>query len=229
MLFAVAAAVLFGVGGRPALVAGAVLLYLGFVLDCVDGQLARYTRHFSAWGGWLDTMADRAKEYLVYAGLGYGASHAGFRYGWALAIAAMTLQTVRHMTDTWYGVLHDEAARRPKAAGATRRDRRQAERRVDPGAGGHRFAVVLAEADRGLPDRGAVGADRAGRGAVQPAGQPGRGAGLGCAGVRVHRGVADAAGPLDAGAGAGHGRRHLAPRRRAAGRAGCRRSARWVR
>ncbi|MGY0007389.1 DUF5941 domain-containing protein [Micromonospora sp. I033] len=114
--FAVAAAVLFGVGGRPALVAGGVLLYLGFVLDCVDGQLARYTRHFSAWGGWLDTMADRAKEYLVYAGLGYGATQAGFRYGWALAIAAMTLQTVRHMTDTWYGVLHDEAARRPRAA-----------------------------------------------------------------------------------------------------------------
>nr|WP_229402797.1 DUF5941 domain-containing protein [Micromonospora okii] len=115
--FAVAAAVLFGVGGRPALVAGAVLLYLGFVLDCVDGQLARYTRHFSAWGGWLDTMADRAKEYVVYAGLGYGATAAGHRYGWALAVAAMTLQTVRHMTDTWYGVLHDEAARRPKAVG----------------------------------------------------------------------------------------------------------------
>ncbi|MFI7210784.1 DUF5941 domain-containing protein [Micromonospora maritima] len=112
--FAVAAAVLFGAGGRPALVAGAVLLYLGFVLDCVDGQLARYTRHFSAWGGWLDTMADRFKEYVVYAGLGYGATHAGFRYGWALALAAMTLQTVRHMTDTWYGALHDEAARRPK-------------------------------------------------------------------------------------------------------------------
>ncbi|GHJ17873.1 DUF5941 domain-containing protein [Micromonospora sp. AKA38] len=112
--FAVAAAVLFGVGGRPALVAGAVLLYLGFVLDCVDGQLARYTRHFSAWGGWLDTMADRFKEYVVYAGLGFGATHAGFRYGWALALAAMTLQTVRHMTDTWYGALHDEAARRPK-------------------------------------------------------------------------------------------------------------------
>nr|WP_243639588.1 DUF5941 domain-containing protein [Micromonospora sp. MW-13] len=118
VLFAVAAAVLFGVGGRPALVTGAVLLYLGFMLDCVDGQLARYTRHFSAWGGWLDTMADRAKEYVVYAGLGYGATAAGHRYGWALAIATMTLQTVRHMTDTWYGVLHDEAARRPKTVGA---------------------------------------------------------------------------------------------------------------
>ncbi|MCT2277341.1 CDP-alcohol phosphatidyltransferase family protein [Micromonospora chalcea] len=116
--FAVAAAVLFGAGGRLALVAGAILLYLGFVLDCVDGQLARYTRHFSAWGGWLDTMADRFKEYVVYAGLGFGATHAGFRYGWALALAAMTLQTVRHMTDTWYGALHDEAARRPKVVTA---------------------------------------------------------------------------------------------------------------
>ncbi|GIJ33463.1 DUF5941 domain-containing protein [Micromonospora sediminimaris] len=116
--FAVAAAAMFAAGGRPLLVVGAVLLYLGFVLDCVDGQLARYTRNFSAWGGWLDTMADRAKEYLVYAGLGLGATQAGFRYGWALAIAAMTLQTVRHMTDAWYGVLHDEAARRPKSVGA---------------------------------------------------------------------------------------------------------------
>ncbi|NYT95228.1 DUF5941 domain-containing protein [Salinispora sp. H7-4] len=113
--FAVAAALLFGAGGRPALVAGAVLLYLGFVLDCVDGQLARYTRNFSAWGGWLDTMADRAKEFIVYAGLGYGATQAGFRYGWALAIAAMAVQTVRHMSDTWYGAMHDEAARRPQA------------------------------------------------------------------------------------------------------------------
>ncbi|MEH0845165.1 DUF5941 domain-containing protein, partial [Micromonospora sp. CPCC 205711] len=114
VLLAVGAAVLFAVGGRPALVVGAVLLYLGFVLDCVDGQLARYTRHFSAWGGWLDTMADRAKEYLVYAGLAVGATHAGIRYGWALAIAALTLQTTRHMTDTWYGALHDEAIRRPR-------------------------------------------------------------------------------------------------------------------
>jgi phosphatidylglycerophosphate synthase len=114
--FAVAAAALFAVGGRPALVAGAVLLYLGFVLDCVDGQVARYTRHFSAFGGWLDTMADRAKEYVVYAGLAIGVTRADLGDGWALAIAAITLQTVRHKTDAWYGALHDEAASRSAAA-----------------------------------------------------------------------------------------------------------------
>jgi hypothetical protein len=116
VLLAVAAAGLFAYGGgRLAWVAGGILLYLGFVLDCVDGQLARYTRVFSPFGGWLDTIADRGKEYLVYAGLAVGAERADLGPGWALAIAAIVLQTVRHMTDTWYGVLHDEAAKAPTA------------------------------------------------------------------------------------------------------------------
>jgi phosphatidylglycerophosphate synthase len=116
VLLAGAAAGAFWQGSRAALVAGAVLLYLGFVLDCVDGQLARYTRRFGAFGGWLDTMADRAKEYAVYAGLAAGADRAGLPYAWPLATAALVLQTVRHMTDAWYGALHDEAAARPRAA-----------------------------------------------------------------------------------------------------------------
>jgi len=118
VLFAVAAALAFWQASRPAMIVGAVLLYLGFVLDCVDGQLARYTRRFGAFGGWLDTMADRAKEYAVYAGLAAGADRLGLPYAWALAIAAIVLQTVRHMTDTWYGALHDEAAARPGPAPA---------------------------------------------------------------------------------------------------------------
>jgi phosphatidylglycerophosphate synthase len=119
VLFAVAAALAFWQASRPAMIAGAVLLYLGFVLDCVDGQLARYTRRFGAFGGWLDTMADRAKEYAVYAGLAAGAERMGLPYAWPLAITAIVLQTVRHMTDTWYGALHDEAAARPVAAAQT--------------------------------------------------------------------------------------------------------------
>ncbi|MCY1137477.1 DUF5941 domain-containing protein [Actinoplanes sp. Pm04-4] len=119
VLFAVAAALAFWQASRPALIAGGILLYLGFVLDCVDGQLARYTRRFGAFGGWLDTMADRAKEYAAYAGLAAGAERVGIPYAWPLAITAIVLQTVRHMTDAWYGALHDEAAAhpRPQAAG----------------------------------------------------------------------------------------------------------------
>ena len=119
VLLAVGAALLFWQASRGAMIAGAVLLYLGFVLDCVDGQLARFTRRFGAFGGWLDTMADRAKEYAVYAGLAAGAERIGLPYAWPLAITAIVLQTVRHMTDAWYGALHDEAAARPRPAAET--------------------------------------------------------------------------------------------------------------
>jgi phosphatidylglycerophosphate synthase len=119
LLFALAAALAFWQASRPAMIAGAVLLYLGFVLDCVDGQLARYTRRFGVFGGWLDTMADRAKEYAVYAGLAAGAERVGLPYAWPLAITAILLQTVRHMTDAWYGALHDRAAALPHATPAT--------------------------------------------------------------------------------------------------------------
>ena len=114
VLFAAGAALAFWQASRPAMIVGAVLLYLGFVLDCVDGQLARYTRRFDPFGGWLDTMADRAKEYAVYAGLAAGAERIGLPDAWLLAVAAILLQTVRHMTDTWYGALHDQAAAHPR-------------------------------------------------------------------------------------------------------------------
>ncbi len=112
VLVTVVAAAGFAQAGFVATFIGAILLYLGFVLDCVDGQLARYTRQFSPYGGWLDTIADRAKEYLAYAGLAIGAARTGETGVWALAIAAITLQTVRHMTDCWYGAARDSVAAR---------------------------------------------------------------------------------------------------------------------
>ncbi|WP_035738087.1 CDP-alcohol phosphatidyltransferase family protein [Glycomyces arizonensis] len=88
----------------------AALMYFSFVFDCVDGQLARYTQNFSAFGGWLDMMADRSKEFLIYAGLAAGAAlHGSDAAAWGLAIAAMITQTVRHTADTWYAVLLDTA------------------------------------------------------------------------------------------------------------------------
>jgi hypothetical protein len=82
-------------------VAGAILLQIAFTLDCVDGQLARYSRQFSKLGAWLDSIFDRTKEYLVFAGLAIGASRAGDPV-WLLAGAALSLQTVRHAIDFSY-------------------------------------------------------------------------------------------------------------------------------
>jgi phosphatidylglycerophosphate synthase len=93
------AAAAFAVGSRPALVAGAVLLQLAFALDCVDGQLARYTGRMSALGGWFDAMSDRVKEFAVYAGLAVGSARAFDDYVWGLAVAALTVQSVRQLMD----------------------------------------------------------------------------------------------------------------------------------
>jgi phosphatidylglycerophosphate synthase len=98
----------FAVGSRAWYVAGAVLLQAAFTLDCVDGQLARYTLQFSRFGAWLDSMFDRGKEYVVYAGLAVGASRAGDPV-WLLAGAALTFQTVRHMFDFSFAASEQQA------------------------------------------------------------------------------------------------------------------------
>jgi phosphatidylglycerophosphate synthase len=105
----VAAAVAFATGSRAGLVAGAVLLQAAFTADCVDGQLARYTRSFSGLGAWLDSIFDRAKEYAVYAGLAIGATRGGGDPVWLLAGAALALQTVRHAFDFSYLAVEEAA------------------------------------------------------------------------------------------------------------------------
>ncbi|GAA2993166.1 CDP-alcohol phosphatidyltransferase family protein [Streptosporangium longisporum] len=118
------AAVWFSTGTRPAMIAGGVLLYLSFVLDCVDGQLARYTRAFSPLGAWLDATFDRVKEYVVYVGLAFGYAAGLETTGggpdgiWALAVAALILQMLRHMIDFSYGGARADAARARAARSA---------------------------------------------------------------------------------------------------------------
>jgi len=78
--------------------AGAALLQLSIIIDCVDGELARYTRKFSQLGAWLDAITDRIKEYLVFFALAYGAEKNG-RDLWIPAIGMMLFQTFRHLSD----------------------------------------------------------------------------------------------------------------------------------
>ncbi|MFC8491329.1 DUF5941 domain-containing protein [Streptomyces sp. NPDC057235] len=85
-------------GGRGGYVAAGVLLLVSFVLDCTDGQLARYALKYSTMGAWLDATFDRAKEYAFYAGLALGAARNGDDV-WALALGAMVLMTCRHVVD----------------------------------------------------------------------------------------------------------------------------------
>ncbi|MFE0099747.1 DUF5941 domain-containing protein [Streptomyces sp. NPDC059009] len=95
-------------GSRGGFVAAGLLLLFSFVLDCTDGQLARYSLQYSTLGAWLDATFDRAKEYAYYAGLALGAARGGDDV-WALALGAMILQTCRHVVDFSFNEANHDA------------------------------------------------------------------------------------------------------------------------
>ena len=65
----VAAAALAVPGFR---LAGAILLQLAFVLDCLDGQLARHRGLNSSFGAWLDQLTDRLRDVVLFAAIALG-------------------------------------------------------------------------------------------------------------------------------------------------------------
>ncbi|MFB7056608.1 DUF5941 domain-containing protein [Streptomyces vinaceus] len=95
-------------GERGGYIAAGVLLLVSFVLDCTDGQLARYSLQYSTMGAWLDATFDRAKEYSFYAGLALGAARNGDDV-WALALGAMILMTCRHVVDFAFNEANHDA------------------------------------------------------------------------------------------------------------------------
>ncbi|MFI2640507.1 DUF5941 domain-containing protein [Streptomyces sp. NPDC018610] len=108
LLTALIAAGCAATGTRGGFVAAGVLLIASFVLDCTDGQLARYSLQYSTLGAWLDATFDRAKEYAYYAGLALGAARGGDDV-WALALGAMVLQTCRHVVDFSFNEANHDA------------------------------------------------------------------------------------------------------------------------
>jgi phosphatidylserine synthase len=93
------AAFLFAQGDTWSLIGGAILLQVSIIVDCVDGEIARYTRKFSELGAWLDAITDRVKEYAVFLGLAYGAFVNNGQNLWVLAAVLMAIQTFRHLSD----------------------------------------------------------------------------------------------------------------------------------
>ncbi|MGW6022433.1 DUF5941 domain-containing protein [Streptomyces sp. NPDC055099] len=109
LLVALIAAGCAATGTRGGFVAAGLLLLFSFVLDCTDGQLARYSLQYSTLGAWLDATFDRAKEYAYYAGLALGAANADGDDVWALALGAMVLQTCRHVVDFSFNEANHDA------------------------------------------------------------------------------------------------------------------------
>lgn len=122
LLTALIAAGCAATGTRAGFVAAAVLLLGSFVLDCADGQLARYSLQYSTLGAWLDATFDRAKEYAFYAGLALGAARTGDDV-WALALGAIILQSCRHVVDFSFAEARTGVAEGPAATLSGRLDR----------------------------------------------------------------------------------------------------------
>lgn len=64
-VFAGAAASLIALRGQAGLIAAALIVQASYILDCVDGQLARYKQLTSPVGALLDFLMDEMKAFLL--------------------------------------------------------------------------------------------------------------------------------------------------------------------
>jgi phosphatidylserine synthase len=87
MAFGIAAAICACFGSYQMVAIAGALYWIGAVVDCVDGELARLRLRGSRLGEWLDTLADDVSTYGLMAGLGVGLWRTGADPWW-LYVAA---------------------------------------------------------------------------------------------------------------------------------------------
>jgi hypothetical protein len=104
-----AVALLLGLGAAACyshlwLAAGALLFHLGFVVDCMDGKVARLNGTGSLFGAWIDFMVDRVRA-IVCAVTLFGGQYARTgdpRYLW-VATGVIGLDLLRYLNSTQMG------------------------------------------------------------------------------------------------------------------------------
>ncbi len=73
LLVAIAAAAFVIMGGTPNFIIAAFLIHISHVLDCMDGQLARYRQISSHLGSYFDRITDQVQVTLWFGAAGYAA------------------------------------------------------------------------------------------------------------------------------------------------------------
>jgi len=92
------AAGLFWTADTWALIAGALVFHLAFVLDCMDGKIARLKGTGSVLGGWLDYIFDRIRVFVCALALFGGQYRESDRPYWlVLAAVVIFLDMLRYM------------------------------------------------------------------------------------------------------------------------------------
>jgi phosphatidylglycerophosphate synthase len=99
------------------LAAGAVLFHLSFVIDCMDGKVARLTGTGSVFGAWLDYVFDRLRVLVcTIALMGGQFAHTGdLRYLWAGG-AVIFLDMFRYLNALQMGKVKNDMRGRLAAA-----------------------------------------------------------------------------------------------------------------
>jgi archaetidylinositol phosphate synthase len=69
LVFAIASALVYGLGVEFGLIIGGILLLVSGFFDMVDGQVARVTGKTSRKGSYLDSMFDKIAEVAIFLGL----------------------------------------------------------------------------------------------------------------------------------------------------------------
>ncbi|HEY4681570.1 MAG TPA: CDP-alcohol phosphatidyltransferase family protein [Nitrosarchaeum sp.] len=69
LVFALASALVYGLGMEFGLIIGGILLLVSGFFDMVDGQVARATGKTSQKGSYLDSMFDKIAEVAIFLGL----------------------------------------------------------------------------------------------------------------------------------------------------------------
>ncbi|MFP3987241.1 CDP-alcohol phosphatidyltransferase family protein [Streptomyces sp. E11-3] len=97
-LLGLVSAACFAFGDWRWLIAGAVLYHLSFVLDCMDGKVARLTGTGSVFGAWLDFVFDRIRVMICAVALMAGQYQRTGEtvYIW-LALAVVFLDGLRYI------------------------------------------------------------------------------------------------------------------------------------
>ncbi len=69
LIFALASAIVYGLGIEYGLILGGILLLVSGFFDMVDGQVARVTGKTSQKGSYLDSMFDKIAEVAIFLGI----------------------------------------------------------------------------------------------------------------------------------------------------------------
>ncbi|GLY95423.1 CDP-alcohol phosphatidyltransferase family protein [Actinoplanes sp. NBRC 103695] len=117
------AAACFAMQDRWWLVGGALLFHLAFVIDCMDGKIARLNGTGTIFGVWFDFIFDRIRVVLCTIALfgGQYAKHDDVAYVW-LAAAVITIDLFRYLNGSQMGKIKSNMTSRLAEARGVRPD-----------------------------------------------------------------------------------------------------------